>query len=87
MISLVVLIGWWTIGAYVIWSAEHNGYVSMMGDGIWGWIFGAAVWPWVLIHVREAKKENARMRPFEDWVKKYDQEQVDKRLDELKREE
>ena len=81
MISLVLVVGWWTIGAYVIWSAARNEHVSI--DKPWGWIFGAAAWPWVLIHVRKVKEEAARLRPFEDWVERYDQEQIDKRLDEL----
>jgi hypothetical protein len=83
VILLVVLIGWWAIGAYVVWAAVRAGHVP--GENtIVGWIFGAAAWPWVLLHVRKVKEENTRMQPFEDWAEKYDQEQIDKRLDDLK---
>ena len=81
MIFFVVLIGWWAIGAYVIWSAVHEGYVSI--DRKTGWMFGAIAWPWVLIHAKHIREEAARMQPFEDWAERYDQEQIDKRLDEL----
>lgn len=83
MIFLIVLVGWWIIGAYVIWSAVRAGYVSGE-NAIIGWLFGAAAWPWVLLHVRKVKEENARMQPFEDWVEKYNQGLIDKRLDDLK---
>ncbi len=81
MISLVLIVGWWAIGAYVAASANRNGYVKLEHPAEWA--IAAIAWPWVLIIVRGIRKDRSRLQPFEDWVEKYDQEQIDQRLDDL----
>ena len=83
MIALLLIVGWLTIGSYVIWTAVAGEYILMEpGDGL-SWLFGAVAWPWVLVTVNREVKQKARLRPFEDWAEKYDQDQIDKRLDDL----
>ena len=83
MIALLFIVGWLSIGSYVIWVAVAEGHIVMEpGEGL-SWLFGAVAWPWVLVTVRKEVKHKARLRPFEDWAEKYDQEQIDKRLDDL----
>jgi hypothetical protein len=83
MIFLVVVVGWWIIGAYVAWAAFKGGFFSTPLTPP-EWLLACVAWPWLIYLTRKVNQERERLQPFEDWAEKYDQEQIDKRLDDLK---
>ncbi len=76
-----IWLGYQAIGSYVAYSAFKNGYLRMMVP--FEWAFAVSSWPWLLWHIKKVNKERDRMRPFEDYMERYDQELIDKRLDDL----
>lgn len=82
MIFLVVLLGWHAIGAYVTWAAVGNEYLHKLKPEEWA--LATLAWPWTLVHCKKIRKERSRLRPFEDYMERYEQEQIDRRLGDLK---
>ncbi len=78
---IIIWISYQAIGAYVTYSAYKNGYLRMMAT--WEWMFAVTSWPWILLHVRKVNKGRDLLRPFEDYMERYEQEEIDKRLDGL----
>ncbi len=69
------------IGAYVAYSAFKNGYIRAMATH--EWLLAVTSWPWLLWHIGEIERERGRMRPFEEYMDRYEKEQLDKRLDDI----
>lgn len=69
------------IGGYVAYTAFKNGYIRMMVAHEWA--FAVSSWPWLLWHIRKINKERDRLQPFEDYMDRYEQEQIDKRLGDI----
>lgn len=69
-------IGYQVIGMYVAYSAHKNGYLRMMVS--FEWAFAVSSWPWLLLHIRKVNKERDLIKPFEDYMDRWEQEQLDK---------
>ncbi len=73
-----VWIAYQVIGAYVARAAFKNGYIRLASA--WEWAFAVTSWPWIMWHVRKVNKERDRLEPFEAYMDRWEQEQIDKRL-------